>query len=156
MDSHLKSFEFKGHVPRVPEHFSSSSSVLQERIYKELFVEDEDKDRSVVHKEKILRMDFSNLLLMWTTKVKPFVCQMRSSHPFSKPFIGVSYIDISIFVILGRLLRTKFSKLVSTKHIVMFVIAIERNVTMKGKSYFKVMGWIHMKLLCMSAVNMLP
>jgi hypothetical protein len=56
-------------------------------------------------------MDFSsNLILMWTTKVKPFVCQMRSFHPFSKPFIGVSYIDISIFVILGRLLRTKFSK----------------------------------------------
>jgi hypothetical protein len=50
MDLHLKSFEFKGHVPRVPEHFSSSSSVLQERIYKELFVEDEDKDRSVVQK----------------------------------------------------------------------------------------------------------
>ena len=109
MDSHLKSFEFKGHVPRVPDHFSTSSSVLQERTYKEFLLKMKIKiDQSFV--KKLLRMDFSNLLLMWTTKVKPFVCQMRSSHPFSKPFIGVSYIDVSIFVILGRLLRTKFSK----------------------------------------------
>lgn len=85
MDSHLKSFEFKGHVPRVPEHFSSSSSVLQERIYKELFVEDEDKDRSVVRKKNITD-GFQQSYLDVDNKSKTFCLSDEKFSSFQQAF----------------------------------------------------------------------
>ena len=85
MDSHLKSFEFKGHVPRVPEHFSTSSSVLQERIYKELFNEDEDKDRSVFRKNNITD-GFQQSALDVDNKSKTFCLSDEKFSSFQQAF----------------------------------------------------------------------
>ena len=82
------------------EHFSSSSSILQKRSYEEFFEEDEEEDQSVEPIVKVTTDGSQQSALdddvPWTTKVVPFLCQMRSSRPFSRPFIGVSYIDTSI------------------------------------------------------------